>query len=618
MMCKLPSRTLFLLVAVLFGCLSPIDSPLAASEQGVGVETSSFYVPMRDGIRLAVDVHLPNDRAPDVKLPALLELTRYWRGAENPETGERYPPRNTLDLFFLENGYAVVKVDVRGSGASFGNRPMEYGPEEVRDGYDIVQWVVSQSWSNGRVGAYGTSYSGTTAELLPASGHPAVRAVIPGWSDFDVFRSPARPYGLVAASFIQTWSDYVGLLDANNPAAGGLVARVDEDSDGRLRAAAVRDHASNPNVFEVITKAEFRDQISSGKWSLADASVMGWKEEIEASGVPMLVLASWLDAGTADGALLRGRFFDNTQHVVILASMHGGGAHASPFSVGEKPLPPVPSVDEQMRMRLQFFDHHLKGKPSGVESWPKYRYFNLGEEAFRDSEIWPPAGSQWQRYYCNDTHSLTRKTPTSESGRDTYRVDFGVSTGTANRWTTQMGEPVLNLHDRGAMDQRMLTYTTAPLAKDLQITGTPVVTLSLTIDRDDAAVFVYLEAVDPDGRSRYLTEGGLRGIHRKLTRNPYFPQESPYHSYKVSDGIPVVKGQTEQWTLRLWPTSVRIAAGERLRLAIAGADADTFARIPSDGELKITIDRRRDALSFVDLPLVDIGASKAESRPPTP
>jgi putative CocE/NonD family hydrolase len=122
---------------------------------------------MRDDVRLAVDVNLPPGRGLGDTHPALLELTRYGRSSEDAETGKAIPSLGKLDQFFLDHGYAVVKVDVRGSGASFGTRPIEYGPEEVRDGYDLVEWVVRQSWSDGTVGAYGTSYTwGTTPSII--------------------------------------------------------------------------------------------------------------------------------------------------------------------------------------------------------------------------------------------------------------------------------------------------------------------------------------------------------------------------------------------------------------------------------------------------------------------
>ena len=573
----------------------------------IGYDRTSAYVEVkRDGVRLAVDVYLPQGREAGVRLPALLELTRYWRGAEHAATGEAAPLTNGLDRFFLSHGYALVKVDVRGSGASFGTRPAEYGPEEVRDGYDVVDWVVRQSWSNGRVGAYGTSYTGTTAELLAASGHPAVKAVIPGWSDYDVYASPVRPYGLLASGFIQEWSGYVDLLDANNPAVGGLVRRVDADEEGRLRAAAVKEHDANPDVYQMASAAEFRDQ-KAGPHSLAEASSLYWKKQIEASGVPMLVLASWLDAGTADGALRRFQHYSNPQKLLILASSHGGGTHASPYAVGGEPLAPLPSGREQADLRLRFFDHYLKDGESKEDpaKWPAIRYFNLSEEVFHETDIWPPAGSRMRSFFLVEDGSLASE-PSAEAGEDVYQVDYDVTTGRANRWFTQMGNAVLNLDDRGAMDERMLTYTSSPLEADLQVTGTPVVHLSVSTNRDDGAVLIYLEDVDPTGRSRYVTEGGLRFIHRRLSKNPYHEQTTPYRSFAQADASGVVPGEAMEVVLELHPTSVLVRRGHRLRLAIAGADADTFDRLPASGETVLHV--ARGEASRIELPV--LGDSK--------
>jgi len=118
---------------------------LPAQQSAVDVVTTLEYVRTRDGTRLAVDVHLPKTRAEGERLPALLELTRYWRASENATTGVRNPSLNSLDRFFLRNGYAVLKVDARGSGASFGTRPVEYGPQETRDAHDVVDWLVGRT-----------------------------------------------------------------------------------------------------------------------------------------------------------------------------------------------------------------------------------------------------------------------------------------------------------------------------------------------------------------------------------------------------------------------------------------------------------------------------------------
>ncbi|MBK6276103.1 MAG: CocE/NonD family hydrolase [Saprospirales bacterium] len=76
--------------------------------------------------------------------------------------------------FFTSYGYAVVIIDVRGTGASFGTRYMEFSPEEVEDGREIVDWIITQNWSNQKVGSTGISYLGTTAEMLLVNQHPNV------------------------------------------------------------------------------------------------------------------------------------------------------------------------------------------------------------------------------------------------------------------------------------------------------------------------------------------------------------------------------------------------------------------------------------------------------------
>lgn len=566
----------------------------------VSQETSSVYVEMRDGVRLAIDVHLPAARDAAERHPTLFELTRYGRSTARRTLGR-------LDRYLLDGGYALVKVDARGSGASFGTRMVEYGPEEVRDGYDLVAWTVKQAWCDGNVGAYGTSYSGTTAELLTAVNHPAVKAVIPGWSDFDLYQSPVRPYGMMASAFIRGWSEMVAAMDRNDTSVtGASIRRVDEDKDGKMLAAALRDHARNPNVFVAVKSAEFRDDKLGGVYTYDHCHPLHWKAQIEKSGVPMFVPVSWMDAGTADGALLRFVHFSNPQRMLILASSHGGGSHASPYAVGRRPVAPRPSVREQFEMRRAFFDHHLKGSKNGVAEWPAVRFFNLGEEKFHDSDVWPPKGTRTTTFHLTKGNGLSATADEAE-GTDDYEVDPSTSTGRRNRWMTQFGLPVLELDDRGAMDGRMLTYTSAPLDGDLQIAGTPVLSLRLASDHTDGVVLAYLEDVAPDGRSRYVTEGGLRLIHRKTSKNPYLDQATPYHSFKRGDARPMTPGKIEPVAFQLWPIAALIRKGHRIRLAISGADADTFDRIPATGRPTLTIRRGGKDPSVLHLPVVPGG-----------
>ena len=586
------------LILVLFISAYSVHAQLSISSEP-DVQTQSFYVPAVNGTKLAIDVHFPLGYEEE-KLPVLFEFTRYWRSSEDPTSGKPNPALGRRDKYFLDNDYILAKVDVRGTGASYGQRPGEYSPIEVQDAKYVVEWVVNQSWSNGVVGAYGTSYSGTTAELLCATQHEAIKAVIPGWSDFDVYESPVRPYGMLATSFIAMWSQYVHMLDQND--SENLRASIRRVSD-EVPSDAIAEHKDNPNVLEGTQNAPYKDS-KFGDFTYFESSPIYWAEQISQSRVPMLVLTSWMDAGTAEGTLLRFKHFKNPQKLVLMPTSHGGGSHASPYIVSDSKLPPVPSVQSQLKMQLDFFDYHLKGKENDVKEWPNIQYYNLGEEAFKTSEVWPPKGQVRSKFYLTNQNRLQLAPPASSEGQDRYPVDYSVSTGRHTRWTTQMGQDVLNLHDRSEQDKLMQTYTSEPLTSDMQISGTPYITLHLSSTHDEGALFVYLEDVAPDGTSTYLTEGGLNLKHRKLTSNP-MNEDIPFHSFNMEDASPMPKNKVEEISFKLWPISVLLKEGHSVRIAIAGADKGTFDRVPAEGNPVFTIYRNNSQISFIDLPVIE-------------
>jgi putative CocE/NonD family hydrolase len=158
--------------------------------------------------------------------------------------------------------------------------------------------------------------------------------------------------------------------------------------------------------------------------------------------------------------------------------------------------------------------------------------------------------------------------------------------------------------DRAESDRRLLTYTSAPLERDVEVTGNPVITVRLTTTARDGAFFAYLEDVAPDGRVTYVTEGMLRGIHRLVTESPYRTMY-PYHSYRERDAAAIAPGSLTELRFGLFPVSVLFKRGHRIRIALAGADKDTFARIPSEGEVVWRLSRTGGSPSYVDLPIVE-------------
>jgi putative CocE/NonD family hydrolase len=590
-----------------------------------GTTTQSLYIPMRDGVRLAVEVVLPKDLPLNTKIPALLSQTRYWREIELRAPFKWFLTSAILDPYFRDyrpfftgHGYALVIVDVRGTGASFGTCPHPWPEDSNEDAREIVDWIVAQPWSDGQVATYGISYLGTTAELLAMLSHPAVKAAIPMFNHPDAYTDIAFPGGIFNERFIKTWGHLDELLDLNivPPDFGFLghllvkgVKPVDIDADRQLLQAAIRDHASNGNAFELTQTVACRDEpAKDNDFSFESVTIHRFKEEVARSTTITCGWASWLDAGTADAALRRFLTFDNAQMAVIGAWEHGGRFNASPYRPPDAPA--SPTLPGQWREMLRVLDAYLKDVDKGVRAEKVLYYYTMGEEKWKKTSVWPPSGTVSQRWYLAENHTLSPTAPTAGSGADNYSVDFEATTGEYNRWW-EMGvleQKTVIYGDRADADRRLLTYTSPPLSEDTEITGYPVVALYVTSTQTDGAFYVYLEDVSPDGRVTYVTEGQLRAIHRKVSGTPPpYDLQVPYHSFKRADAMPLVPGQVAELSFGLHPTSVLIRKGHQIRIAIAGHDDGTFVRIPAEGTPTISVARNQSHASFVDLPVVRQG-----------
>jgi len=141
----------------------------------------SLYVAMRDGCRLALDIYLPPDAAE--RVPTILILTPYYRRfaliPDAPGGTQATPGVARWRDLFVPRGYALVAVDVRGTGASFGTRDSFRSPREREDYGEIAAWIVAQPWSDRRIGATGISYVGAACDFLASTGHGSVRAIAP-------------------------------------------------------------------------------------------------------------------------------------------------------------------------------------------------------------------------------------------------------------------------------------------------------------------------------------------------------------------------------------------------------------------------------------------------------
>ena len=549
---------------------------------------------MRDGVRIAVDLVLPDPLPEGGKLPAILTMTRYWRSFEGDGA-------NAVQRFFATRGYAVITGDSRGTGASFGTWPYHRAPDETKDFGEIVDWIVEQPWSSGVVGGFGTSYTANTADWLSQNNHPAVKAIIPRFPDFDPYADLYFPGGIFHVAFGKGWGEAVKEMDLNVP-RGNPPRGVKPVDDGSLLEMTIDARRDVPGVFEGLSQITFRDDRPE-VWgvSMLDWSIHTHLDDLERAGTPMFTWGGWFDAGTAQGVLHRFTTLSNPQKAILGPWSHGGGYHASPYRPPD--FDTTPSREEQLFESLCYFDHYLKGRDNGTPE-KELIYYTLGEETWKTTDVWPPPGFETSRYYFSEKGSLASEPPSSVSGSDNYTVDFEVTTGTSNRWFTQRGGADVVYNDRSDVDTRLLTYTSAPLGKDLEMTGTPVVRLFVSSTTEDSAFFVYLEDVDPSGRVLYVTEGHLRALHRAISDDdPPYTMFGPHHSYLSKDAAPMVPGEVAEIAIGLHPTSVLLRKGHRIRIAIAGADKDTFTRVPESGTPSWTIERHSAQPSHVELPM---------------
>jgi putative CocE/NonD family hydrolase len=555
-----------------------------------------------------------------MKIPALLLQTRYWRSMELRTPFKWFFQSDDVDKyfrdfkpFFIGQGYALVRVDVRGTGASFGVWPFPWHRDTIQDSYEVVDWIVSQPWSNGRVAGWGISYLGTTSEILPACGHTAVKASIAMFNHPDAYLDITFPGGVFNNRFIREWGRMDYQLDNNIvPKELGLMAllmvkgvKPVAGAEGLL-SDAIHSHRNNGNVYGYAKDTSFRDQMHPELGGCIDdmQAQQHWGA-IQKSGAAICGWGSWMDAGTADAVIHRFLTLENPQMGVIGAWEHGGQLNASPYRSARAGV--NPELPQQWAEMANFLAHyvHEDGQAFDTNSNRVLHYYTMGEEKWKIASSWPPAEMKNQRWYLREGQSLSLEMPLTDEGYDTYPVDFEASTGLKNRWW-ELGavlQQTVSYQDRSKAARHMLVYLSPPLEHDLEISGYPLVRMFLTSTESDGAFFVYLEDVDHDGRVNYITEGQLRALHRKIavSTGTYY-QQAPYHTYKQADASPLEPGEMAELHFYLHPTSVLVRKGHRLRLGIAGHDRDTFTRIPSQGFPVISLARNNLYPSYIEFP----------------
>ncbi|MGH9755976.1 MAG: CocE/NonD family hydrolase, partial [Blastocatellia bacterium] len=432
----------------------------------------------------------------------------------------------------------------------------------------------------------------------------AVKAVAPQFSLFDAYPDIVFPGGIHQTWFTKLWGKVVSDMDRNvisELAPKGIVGvrPVDEDADRRMLARAFSEHTTNIDIAAEMPHITFRDDRAPANWTLNEVSPFTYLRELTSSGAAIYSYSGWYDGGYPRAAIARFLTVRNPgSRLVIGPWNHGGAFYFSP-SLGRRN-----SSFAHTKELLRFFERHLKGIKTSIVDEAPIHYYTMGEEKWHAASVWPLPRTQVRTWFFGSDKTLGKTSQKGKSGDDAYKVDYSTGTGNQSRWNTLVGGGPVDYPDRAAEDGKLLTYTSAPLEHDLEVTGHPVVRLFVSSTATDGQFFVYLEEVDQQGRVRYVTEGQLRAINRKVSNaRPPYKTFGPYHTFLQRDARPLIPGRVAELSFDLLPTSNLFRKGRRIRVAIAGADKDHFEP-PTGDPPTIRVYRGGVHASRIDLPII--------------
>jgi uncharacterized protein len=463
-------------------------------DRNIAVET-------RDGSPVMIDIFRPDIDEP---VPVLASMSPYGKDVHWPE---RYPLYELVannehmvwetpdPEWWTARGYALVRADTRGTGASPGRMQL-YGRKDAEDFYDVIEWAAAQPWSTGKVASSGISWLAMMGWRVAALQPPHLAAVMAWEGLTDFYRDFAYQGGLYSNGFIDFW--WARQIEPQRNGAEG------EDWREALPSHPFLDgyHRERTTDLDRVTVPV----LSAGNWGALHlhlrGNIEGWRRAASRH--------KWLVVHT--------------------------GTHIDPYY-----------AEWAQDLQLRFLDRFLKGQEHRMEGVAPVRLaIRHGREVtWRDSTNFPLPGTQWRKLYLGDG-----------------RID----------WAPPAGP--------GAVSYPA-SFQTAPAEEPLELTGPLALRLWISAVTDDLDVLVRLQHLDdrgepipgvgPQGGPVPMAMGWLRASHRETDPELSEPYR-PWHPHQRA--VPLTPGEPTLLEIEIWPTSITLAPGERLRLELVVDDAD--------------------------------------------
>lgn len=521
-------------------------------------------IPMRDGVRLAADLYVPEHA--ESPLPVVLEYIPYRK--------DEVPAGQRFYSYLPQNGYIVARVDIRGTGASEGVATDEYVLDEQLDGYDAIEWLAEQPFCDGNVNMMGISYGGFTSLQVATHQPPHLRSIIPMYFTDDRYTDDCHYRGGHLRQYYDV-SHYGNFMIAYN-----AMPPYPEWSDDWAAVWSQHLEHNEPYLLKWLDNQTDGDYWRHGSvGAVADRIVC-----------PVFMIGGWRD-GYPNPPLRLYEALNVPRKVLV-----GPWNHAVPDVAV-----PGPRVDHLHEV-VRWLDHWCKGRDTGIMQEPPVvvyiqhyqrpdadRLEAAGE--WRAETSWPAPGAGELTLYPNGGGGLDRSPGADDEDTFEYVASVGV---TAGLWSggLQFGQP---------MDQRLdealsLLYTTTPLDDPVYILGRPKMVLHVASTASVIGFAISLSDVAPDGSSHLVAKGMLNATRRD----------------SMTDPSPITPGQTYELEIEVDCTAWRFEAGHRIRIAIASADWPNVWPTPEPATN--TVHRGHARPSRLILPTVPAAGS---ATPPT-
>jgi putative CocE/NonD family hydrolase len=538
-------------------------SAILSAQDAAAPPKQTFQVPMRDGVHLATDVY---GAEPGVRKPVLLLRTPYDKNRAAATA-----------LRQVAAGYVAVLQDARGAFASEGH--YIHHNNDDQDGFDTLEWISRQPWSNGHAGMWGSSHPGAVQWLAAADRSTGLDVIAPSAASPSLYRT-AYLGGALRLALIGGAGPLIdrppsGLRTPENLAPLYLRQPLaDLDNTIGWPMPWLRGVVTHPRLDGFWSRQHATPRVEN--LDIAAQHIVGYYDFLCRETVASFQRLSRSSA-TARARMNQQLILGPWDHSTLGKEIEGG------VNFGPEARLDVTAEN------LQWFDRFLKPSITSKSDFPKVRYFLMGRNTWRTAPDWPPPDAQETAFYLHSEGkantrkgdgSLTMRSPSATEAQDTFEADprnpvpvEPPSSDPPSR--SSMFRPV----DRSALQDRadVLVYTGEPARQELIVAGSPRAELWVSADTPDADWVVKLTIVAPDGTARAVSEGILRSSFRESETNPSLIEPGRIYPMKIDLGH----------------TAFALAPGQFLRVEIAASCFPMYDRNPNTGEGPFAITERQ-------------------------